>query len=48
MLPQGWQGSCVLREAEVRPRVKALVGIRAEEPTGARDLSTAEWSEAAT
>jgi len=48
MLPQGWQGSFVLREAEVRPGVKALVGIRAEEPTGARDLSTAEWSEAAT
>jgi hypothetical protein len=48
MLPQGWQGTFVLREAEVRPGVNALVGVRAEEPTGARELSTAEWSEAAT
>ncbi len=48
VLPQGWQGSFVLHEAEVRPGVTALVGIRAEEPTGVRELSTAEWSEAAT
>lgn len=32
-----------LHEAEVRPKLKALVGKRLEDPNGARDMSVAEW-----
>lgn len=37
-----------LHEAEVRPKVKALVGKRLEDPNGARDMSVAEWQAFAT